>query len=83
MRCVQIINWGPPGSLQMYFQMVGRGGRDMAAARCVLFWSKANVATRRFLQRQDAARRAPTLLSYARDANMVQMLQVPHHHMPT
>ena len=54
--CVQIINWGPPGSLQMYFQMVGRGGRDMQPARCLLVWSRANVATKRFLQRQDAAR---------------------------
>jgi hypothetical protein len=49
---LQIINWGPPESLQMYFQMVGRAGRDMLPARCILFWSAKNVATRRFLQRQ-------------------------------
>jgi hypothetical protein len=50
----QIINWGPPGSLQAYAQMVGRAGRDVAPARCVLFWSKAGIANKRFLHSRDA-----------------------------
>lgn len=74
---VQIINWGPPGSLQMYFQMVGRGGRDMLPARCLLVWSRANVATKRFLQRQDAAQCAPPSLARTRPRRRWQRILRP------
>lgn len=51
--CLQIINWGPPGDLQMYFQMIGRAGRDFLPARCMLFWSAGGISNRKFMQRQD------------------------------
>lgn len=54
-RRLQIINWGPPGDLQMYFQMIGRAGRDSLPARCLLFWSPAGISSRKYMQRQDAA----------------------------
>jgi superfamily II DNA helicase RecQ len=51
-----VINWGPPGSLSMYMQMIGRAGRDLLPARCILFWSPSGISSRKFTMRQDAAR---------------------------
>eukprot|EP00892_Ulva_mutabilis_P003710 jgi/Ulvmu1/1710/UM116_0023.1 len=50
-----IINWGPPGDMQAYFQMIGRAGRDFLPARCVLFWSAGGISNRKFMQRKDSA----------------------------
>ena len=73
---MQIINWGPPGSLQMYFQMVGRAGRDMLPARCLLFWSKSGVNTRHFLQRRDASQCA---LGISLPCTQLSILGRPSH----
>ena len=51
-----VVNWGPTGSLSMYMQMIGRAGRDLCPARCMMFWSPAGVNSRKFMLRQDAAR---------------------------
>lgn len=38
-----------PGSLEAYYQEVGRVGRDGRAARAILLWNYADVKTREFL----------------------------------
>ncbi len=38
-----------PGSLEAYYQEIGRAGRDGREARATLFWNYADVKTRQFL----------------------------------
>ncbi|HVP63617.1 MAG TPA: ATP-dependent DNA helicase RecQ [candidate division Zixibacteria bacterium] len=43
-----VAHYNLPGSLEAYYQEAGRAGRDGAAARCVLFWSKNDLRTQSF-----------------------------------
>jgi ATP-dependent DNA helicase RecQ len=43
-----VAHWDIPGSLEAYYQEVGRAGRDGADAWCELLFNYADVATQRF-----------------------------------
>jgi ATP-dependent DNA helicase RecQ len=43
-----VAHWDIPGSLEAYYQEVGRAGRDGASAWCELLFNYADMATQRF-----------------------------------
>ena len=56
-----VVHLDVPGSIEAYYQEVGRGGRDGRPATATLLWNDADVRTREFLidkGRGDQARRA-------------------------
>jgi len=47
-----VIHFEIPGSLEAYYQEIGRGGRDGRRADCTLLWNYVDVRTRKFLIEQ-------------------------------
>ncbi len=43
-----VVHWDIPGSLEAYYQEIGRAGRDGAYAWCELFFSPADIRTQEF-----------------------------------
>jgi ATP-dependent DNA helicase RecQ len=52
-----VVHYAIPGSLEAYYQEIGRAGRDGRAATATLLWDHADVATREYLI--DSPRRDP------------------------
>ena len=47
-----VVHFEIPGSLEAYYQEIGRGGRDGRRADCTLLWNYVDVRTRKFLIEQ-------------------------------
>jgi ATP-dependent DNA helicase RecQ len=60
-----VVHFAIPGSLEAYYQEIGRAGRDGRAATATLLWDYADVATRQFLidspRREKPGSKAPAL----------------------
>ena len=60
-----VVHFEIPGSLEAYYQEIGRGGRDGRRADATLLWNYVDVRTREFLidqtdERDSGARGART-----------------------
>jgi len=40
----QVLHWGPPPTLEAYYQEAGRGGRDGNTAECIILWRREDFA---------------------------------------
>ena len=49
-----VVHFEIPGSLEAYYQEIGRSGRDGRPARATLLWNYVDVRTREFLLERDA-----------------------------
>jgi ATP-dependent DNA helicase RecQ len=65
----RVLHWGPPRTLEAYYQEAGRAGRDGRPAECIMMWHPSDFAwgdaatdMRRYVEAQ-ACRRG-TLLAY-------------------
>lgn len=39
----QVLHWGPPPTLEAYYQEAGRGGRDGSPAECLVLWRREDL----------------------------------------
>jgi ATP-dependent DNA helicase RecQ len=39
-----VLHWGPPSTLEAYYQEAGRGGRDGNTAECIVLWRREDFA---------------------------------------
>ncbi|HEV8383159.1 MAG TPA: ATP-dependent DNA helicase RecQ [Gemmatimonadales bacterium] len=65
----QVLHWGPPSTLEAYYQEAGRGGRDGRASDCLVLWRREDLswgniapAMRRYVEARKCRRRI--LLEY-------------------
>ncbi|HJW14802.1 MAG TPA: ATP-dependent DNA helicase RecQ [Thermoanaerobaculia bacterium] len=54
-----VVHFEIPGSLEAYYQEIGRGGRDGRAAQATLLWNYADVRTREFFIEKEADEEDP------------------------
>src|SRR6266436_1752883 len=40
----QVLHWGPPPTLEAYYQEAGRGGRDGRPAECLILWRRQDFS---------------------------------------
>src|SRR4029077_6210449 len=40
----QVLHWGPPPTIEAYYQEAGRGGRDGKASECLVLWRAGGLS---------------------------------------
>jgi ATP-dependent DNA helicase RecQ len=73
-----VVHYAIPGSVEAYYQEIGRAGRDGRAAKATLLWDHGNVATREFLI-DSPKRQAPGRRTLAVDPEEVERRRAIEH----
>ena len=66
-----VVHFEIPGSLEAYYQEIGRGGRDGRGADCTLLWNYVDVRTRKFLIEQTEGTDARRILDEKKFERMI------------
>jgi ATP-dependent DNA helicase RecQ len=73
-----VVHFAIPGSVEAYYQEIGRAGRDGRQATATLLWDDADVSTRQFLI--DSPRMArPGAAAFARDPEEIERRKAIEH----
>jgi ATP-dependent DNA helicase RecQ len=75
-----IVHYSIPGSVEAYYQEIGRSGRDGKPSRCVLFWSYPDVAVRKYLiGRSENGEKNPLFIA-AEERRLARMVSYARSH---
>ncbi len=67
-----VVHYAIPGSIEAYYQEIGRAGRDGRAATATLLWDVADVATREFLIERGRRDKADRTTASDTDADLAR-----------
>ncbi len=72
------IHYGLPGSLESYFQQIGRAGRDRTHSHCILIWDAPQPECLDHLNRLEDARKLPECFELNANTDKVKYGSCPY-----
>jgi superfamily II DNA helicase RecQ len=76
-----IIHFGFPGSLESYFQQIGRAGRDRKHAHCILLWDGPTSQCTKYLDSLSSEYKIPECFANINDNNKHEYGECPYQRL--